>query len=294
MFGPLFQLHWLGVLCPCLQKDEDRNARQALTYINASGKRILWIRTSSSSSSTSGGGFLGGLFRKNSNDSSSSTGPTRTVAKLSLQDNANGIPEVLIDPTAVIPLGGGVATDGDTQDGAISTSSQQQQQQQTQERPLHVSASSSFKLNLKLHRIDKVTLEGENDIVLRARPVKSSSDSGHSAKELLRFHVLNSNDDCPIKSEERNMFVHHMAVLAEWERQRRAANPDEYYDYDENDDEDEANQPNFLQARASKAAHFAKRELELQQTRREREKRKAKLVAESGGLKYTALAMAKS
>ena len=74
----------------------------------------------------------------------------------------------------------------------------------------------------------------------------------------------------------------------EWERQRRVQNNVDELDDDDNNN----NHPNFLQARAQKAAHFAKRELELQQTKRDREKRKAKLVAESGGLKYTALAMA--
>jgi hypothetical protein len=137
-----------------------------------------------------------------------------------------------------------------------------------------------------LVRVDKVALDGD-DIVLKARRVKSSPSST-APKELLRLRVIQSDTDSPVKQQERNMFMHHMAVLVEWERQRRANNPDY-----ESDDEDEDNdQPNFLAARAGKAAHFAKRELEMQQTKREREKRKAKFVAESGGLKYTALAMA--
>ena len=61
---------------------------------------------------------------------------------------------------------------------------------------------------------------------------------------------------------------------------------------DDHEEEDEENQPNFLQARAQKAAHFAKREVEMQRVKKERDKRKAELVAESGGLKYTAIAMA--
>ena len=90
--------------------------------------------------------------------------------------------------------------------------------------------------------------------------------------------------------------MHHFMVIVEWERQRRAdllkSDPDGYYYSDEDDEDEEENQPNFLQARAQKAAHFAQRELELQQTRKQREQRKAQLVAESGGLKYTAMAMA--
>ena len=44
--------------------------------------------------------------------------------------------------------------------------------------------------------------------------------------------------------------------------------------------------------RAAKAAYFAKREIELTQQRRERERRKARYLEGSGGLKYTAIAMA--
>jgi hypothetical protein len=77
-------------------------------------------------------------------------------------------------------------------------------------------------------------------------------------------------------------------VLSEWERQSRAAlSSEDAYESDEDEDE-----PNFLSRQAQKATHFAKRELEMQQTKRDREKRKSKLIAESGGLKYTALAMA--
>ncbi len=86
------------------------------------------------------------------------------------------------------------------------------------------------------------------------------------------------------------MVVHHLMVLSEWERQRRASL--KAVDAYESDDDDEEDVPNFLTRRAQKATHFARREIELQQTKRDREKRKSKLIQETGGLKYTALAMA--
>jgi hypothetical protein len=70
-------------------------------------------------------------------------------------------------------------------------------------------------------------------------------------------------------------------LMIEWDGRRRAAIPEE---------DRETEDPGMN--RAQKVAHFAKREIELQQTKREREKRKAKLVKETGGLKYTAIAMA--
>jgi hypothetical protein len=75
----------------------------------------------------------------------------------------------------------------------------------------------------------------------------------------------------------KEWFIH----MIEWDGRRQAAIPEE---------DREIEDPGMN--RAQKAAHFAKREIELQQTKRDREKRKAKLVKETGGLKYTAIAMA--
>jgi hypothetical protein len=164
-------------------------------------------------------------------------------------------------------------------------------------------------LNIKLRRVDKVTLdEVTGQIVLTAKKVGGIGRDAAVAKELLRFTLLQQHDNnnnheaatttqldapIPVTSDVRNTIVHHLMVMSEWERQRRAelqrTDPDGYYSDEE---EDEENQPNFLQARAQKAAHFAKREVEMQRVKKERDKRKAELVAESGGLKYTAIAMA--
>ena len=95
----------------------------------------------------------------------------------------------------------------------------------------------------------------------------------------------------------------------EWDRRRRAAagdndtrneNDEQHNDDDEEEafknDEDGGNNTNRRGAapkgRAAKAAYFAKREIELTKQRREREKRKARYLEGSGGLKYTAIAMA--
>ena len=284
-FGPIFQLQVLGTLCPCLEKSENKNARLAVTAINKACRRVQW-----QSATGSGGkkGFLGGLFATStsSNGSSSSTdGPC--LAKIVLRDSgADGQPELFVDPIQ----------NTDPADG-------QQQKRQ----------SSGYKLNIKLRRVDKVTLdEVTGQIVLTAKKVGGIGRDAAVAKELLRFTLLQQNDNnnsnhesaaasqldataapIPVTSDVRNTIVHHLMVVSEWERQRRAelqrTDPDGYYSDEE---EDEENQPNFLQARAQKAAHFAKREVEMQRVKKERDKRKAELVAESGGLKYTAIAMA--
>ena len=160
-----------------------------------------------------------------------------------------------------MPLGA-TRTDGDEEEGATG--------------------APSMELHIKLSRVDRVSLE-QDQIVLTARPVQASGTQNKKTppKELLRVALLDAANG-PAKQEDTNMFLHHMMVLVEWDRQRR----------DPYEDDDEEDQPNFLQARAQKAAHFANRELEMTTKKRDREKRKAKFVAESGGLKYTALAMA--
>lgn len=260
-FGPLFQLQVAGALCPCLERSDNRNARLAVVEINQKCRQVEWQMPNSNGGA---GSFLGGLFQRNS--TGRSTGGS-CKARLLLRDSGgDGKPEIFVDPCSV------PTAVTDTSDAVHDDDV---------ERP---GTSPSYKLNVKLRRVDKVMLEGEQ-IVLYARKTQSTQP----AKELLRFAPLQNNDGTedalPMVSDARNMLVHHFMVIVEWERQRTK---DDY----EDDDDDDENQPNFLQARAQKAAHFAKREIEMQKTRKEREKRKAKLVAEAGGLKYTALAMA--
>jgi hypothetical protein len=249
--GPIFQLQWFGLLCPCLEKEDSRTARQAVAAVNTATKRILW-NTENKQENTRFS--LGALFGKSK--SNSSVGDDKNaVAVLRIRDSAEGYPEIFVDPMA----------------GAQKV---------------------GYKLNIKLRRIHTVQVAGadSDEIVLTAK-IPTGQNKNAKPKELLRFCVLQDSvedEKLAVPSDQRNLVVHHLAVLVEWERQRRAADPDGDWD----DDEDDEDQPNFLAARAQKAAHFAQREIELQQTKREREKRKAKLVEQSGGLKYTALAMA--
>jgi hypothetical protein len=252
--GPLFQLRWMGLLCPCLEKEESRNARQALKHINTASKRVLW-NTATSGKGPLGSGFsLGGLFGGGKNSKTVVAGSDKNaVAALCIRDSDEGYPEIYVDP---LP-----------------------------------NQAVSYKLQIALKRVHAVQVVDatSDDIILTAKPPSANKNKNRQApKELLRFSVLQDTKDevIAVPSDQRNLMVHHLSVMVEWERQRRAANGDDDWD------EDEEDQPNFLQARAQKAAHFANREIEMQTTKRDRDKRKAKLVAESGGLKYTALAMA--
>lgn len=288
-FGPIFQLQFYGTICPCLQKSEDSNARQAVNTINTLCQRVQWIReqsndnsnSSSSNASSSSGGFLGGIFAKAATVVSaagigSSRNAKNCIAQIIIRDSGgDGQPELFIDP---IPEKQPTSSEGENNDDIEAAPVQPKQKQQ----------STGPKLNLKLRRVDKVSLdETSGQIILYAKSVMRDGKK-IPAKELLRFVVLAGST--PITQDQRNLLVHHFMVLSEWERQRRAAlrATEDAYESDEDDDDE----TNFITRHAQKATHFARRELEMQQTKRDREKRKSKLISEAGGLKYTAMAMA--
>jgi hypothetical protein len=208
-------------------------------------------------------------------------------ATLVVRDGAGGDPELFVEPS-----------------GAASSEAPSPEEEEEQEAPEAAAGAACGAagggrgeggragrgLRVAVRRVDRVSLEQPSgDIVLTARKVDASG--GQPARQLLRFAL--PPDSSSSGTESRNLAVHHLAVLVEWERQRRIAAGlgDDGGDGEDGDDED-ADRPNFLAARAQKAAHFARRELEMRETRREREKRKARLVQEAGGLRYTALAMA--
>ena len=83
-----------------------------------------------------------------------------------------------------------------------------------------------------------------------------------------------------MSADDRDTVCHDINVLVEWQRNRHP------------DGIEEDLPAEGIKSRALKAAHFAKRELELRETKRSREQRKAKYIEDSGGLKYTAMAMA--
>lgn len=117
-------------------------------------------------------------------------------------------------------------------------------------------------------------------------------------EELCRFNVLDERGR-KADGDDRERVVNKLMCLVEWNRRRmeRAGVSDDGAN-DDDDEDDECKEVSGTgkkgvpHGRAAKAAYFAKREIELTKTRREREQRKARYLKESGGLKYTAIAMA--
>jgi hypothetical protein len=274
----------MGLLCPCLSKDEDRKARQALQQLTMAGKRIIWYSRDAGSNSNSAQklwnvaagatSVIGGLFGKNKTGTTAAAGGT----------------------------GGGLDSSNHQEDGAVDATFVVRDNPETGKPELYIDPlprpsgqTIGYKLQILLRRVDSVSSDPTSGkITLFAKPPpKAPNSSQQQQKPTKALLVLGLLKDVNVPADvgDQEMFVHNMSVMVEWERQRRAAITAAAGHDDDDIVDEEEKQGNFLTKKAQKAKHFAQRELELQQTKRDREKRKSKLVGE-GGLKYTAIAMA--
>lgn len=266
--GPLGSLYYHGFL-PCCQKEEDKSAREALNNLNTVGARILWHRQKPKlvenvkKAAFSFFSSKKAATNKSSNNNDDDDNPI-VKAHFKLCDNDDGIPEIRVGKRAFTP------EDNAGEDWDFGMDEENAEKMQSNN-----NNDENQQIEISLKRIHTVVPVEEDLIVLNIL-----TDDGQKTKEWVKFS-LDAQDQ-----GARNMFVHNLQVLMEWDRQRRNECGELEYD--------ETSAASSLKARAQKAAHFARREIEMKQTRRSREERKAKYVQESGGLKYTALAMARN
>jgi len=140
--------------------------------------------------------------------------------------------------------------------------------------PLKQNSAMSFQLDIPLHHIQRIESIDTTVVVIYTKDVNAIDEKkAASEKEAARVSFSSSND--------RDAASLDLKVLYEWNKHRQP--------------EVEEELPVVgIRHRAQKAAHFAKREIELREKKRSREKRKAGHMQSmsSGGLKYTAMAMA--
>lgn len=257
---------------PCCQNEEDKSAREALQSINTVGARIVWHRRQNRliENVKATFSFFGGGNKKK--DASQDDGNNPLIkAYFKLQDNDDGIPEIIVAKRSLLAASrdDGLFDDDDDDlgmDDPEAPSSKVSSKKKAAKEP---------QIQISLKRIHTVVPSEQDMIVLNIL-----EPDGSKTTEWVKF-TLDAQDQ-----GARNMFVHNLQVLMEWDRNRRNACGELEYD--------ETSAASTLKARAQKAKYRVERELEMKQTRREREERKAKYVSESGGLKYTALAMARN
>ena len=292
MIGPVFQLRYLGLICPCLEKPENEAARNALNSLTALPVRYHRMTKTDgeitlSSAISSVSGLFGGVSSKGGSEESSGGGSTTYLkerASLTVMDTLSG-PALFVEtePDTNVTTNGDVDEEGNV-----------------------IDVDTRHRKTVPLKRIGKV-VPGESGFLgmgggpsLVAVVGIGNKHIRGSGDELLRFNVLNTAGKKVESSDKRDEIINKLMVLVEWDKRRREGLPDDDHDGNddnvedefENDEEVGAKRKGAPKGRAAKAAYFAKREIELTKQRREREKRKARYLEGSGGLKYTAVAMA--
>jgi len=271
MFGPVLILKVKGKLCPCLESEPDKYLREALCSLT--NLPIRFYPTNSSSNDGGGvGGFVSGLFGKGAVANISKVMSSGKNGKLSIVDTVRG-PSIYIETDLDV-------VDTDFDGGGGNNGNTGQQKAETKTIPLKrigvVAADDAF---LSKSCVGIILYEKNRNF--------SDSDDGSSGVELLRFDVRSEeSSDEGADSETRDEVVDKMMMMVQWEGRRKQANSSE--DSIDEESEKETKKENV----ASKFKHFAKREIEMKKQKRDREKKKSKYMKESGGLKYTAIAMA--
>ena len=303
MLGPLTQLRLRGNICPCLLNTDESVARNSDSVLSELFKSIRWHQSKNKHNSSNddeqesddgsserarNGGAMGFI---------SSMLPTVSAAASSIIPNQYNIVTAscqLVDASVLL---------SGSREGIV----------------LEIVTTSKKAIDsrkrIPLRKIGEVCPTGPTMLGNRSSSNPSNiisiyaksnlSDSSGHGKELARLELTSlqnqNNDPIPMTGED---VVEHFNNILEWDKARRKMEND----YDEEDDdsmtEDQTNldenlkkngsngKKGLLRGKAEKVAHFAKRELEMQQLKREREQRKAKYLKDTGGLKYTALAMA--
>lgn len=252
MTGPIFSLRIYGLFCCCLESEENKSARQSVQQMNSLCTRIDWHMGSDNSGSNSG--FVQNLFKRQHTDSKP---PTPAQMKLvdATKDTinyGNPYPELHIKPLAK------------------GEDSEEPEETKVGLGDLLKRGKMDIQVDIPLHHIERIEPIEPTMLVIITRDIYST-DEKKVTKEAARISFGSSDD--------RNAVCLDLQVLVEWNKNRQP-------DIEENLPAD------GLRARAKKAAHFAKRELEMRETKRSREQRKAKYMQGTSGLKYTAMAMA--
>jgi hypothetical protein len=271
--GPLFSLRLWGTICPCCEKDENRSARQSLHQLNRLGTNVDWHATPRRQSTPVG--FVQSLFGRGSTGSSSGSQATAaahhaddkppTRAQLRLVDATKEsinygepYPELQIQPLPQDPI----TTLPSIEDKATVVGG-----------PLGGlmrQNAMSYQLDIPLHHVVRVDSIDPTMLIIVTKDVHSTNDKA-SEKEAARISFTSSDD--------RDAASLDLKVLVEWNKHRQP-------------DIEEDLPATGIRQRAQKAAHFAKREIEMREKKRDRENRKAGHMQGSNGLKYTAMAMA--
>ncbi|KAL3902277.1 MAG: hypothetical protein SGARI_005920 [Bacillariaceae sp.] len=238
---------------------EDKSARQSFSQLNQLGAQIDWHASPKRSNTPSG--FVKSLFGKSDTSHSHTDEKPPTPSQLRLVDATKDsinygepFPELQIIPRPVSQEGEAPSSPSNGPLGGLMKQN-----------------AMSYQLDIPLHHIIRVETIEPTMLVIFSKDVHNSTDESPGEKEAARISFRSSDD--------RDAAELDIKVLVEWNKHRQP-------------DIEEDLPATGIRQRAQKAAHFAKREIEMREKKREREKRKADHMKGGAGLKYTAMAMA--
>lgn len=276
--GPLSSLYYMGFF-PCCQNEEDKSARDALKQLNSVGTRMIWHREQNRlvENVKATFSFFGGGGKKRAADGKDDENSPIVKAYFKISDNSEGIPEIEVGKRSLLletsSSGGGGFEDEDESDFSLGMEDPEAPSKKSAAKKKK--AGKEPKIITSLKRIHTVVPFEQDMIILNILEA-----DGQKTQPWAKI-TMDAQDQ-----SVRNLFIINLQILMEWDKNRRNNCGELEYD--------ETSAASTIKARAQKVKHRMERELEMKQTRRNREERKAKYVQESGGLKYTALAMARN
>lgn len=307
----MFTLRLWGLLCPCLQKEEDKSARQCLLQLNQLGARVDWhtspkkqqhnVNNVAGAAAAAATGFVQSLFGGKSSEAASSTTSSTTRSSSISQSHTDIKPPTpaqfrLVDATKdsinwgqpypelqLVPLPQQIEQQQVEveQSSSMSSSPGGRLSSMSMTTMMMKQNAMSYQLDIPLHHVLRIESIEPTMLVIITKDVHNNNFNGTinndndpttAEKEVARISFSSSDD--------RDAVSLDLKVLVEWNRHRQP------------DIEEELPVTAGIRARAQKAAHFARREIELREKKREREKRKSQHMQGGAGLKYTAMAMA--
>merc|ERR1712150_136047 len=294
--GPLTKLRYIGAICPCLLSEEDLQARKSYKKLSSMlSKRITYYKPPPKSQSENdndnksflgslAAGFLGGSSSNKSTSNATYDHWEKIESSINLtQGFRNSIAiEITLSKDLEKESESSEYSDEDEDSETIAL------QKNNHNNSIIIPFQKVGLIN-SANASSNVFGNSDNSSMIIIYGKQSQHNPSGKGDELLRF-ALN-------EKVNRVEFIDLIMNLIHWDRNRTKYMEDEEdtnnKDGGEKSEKDGAkDKKGFLKNKAEKAAYFAKRELEMQTLKREREQRKQKYLKDTGGLKYTAIAMA--
>ncbi len=319
MFGPITILQIKGIICPCLTQPQDSEANKAITTIASlqiqfSTKNSLEYNNDNDDKKGVGQ-FVSKLFSNaaaavsssaKANDSSSSSGGgggDYKRGRMKIIDSISGpvlsffVDDVVDDDEH---FDNGMSDDDDGNNNPNDNSKDKETISIPLKRIGKIEANNSFMASSDAGIIIYKSNRIGNTVVNNNRLQSNNNSNNEEKVELIRMKVFsldpfsNGGGTHLANAEERDDVVEVLNTIVEWDRTRRKLDPNTAIQEDDHDEEEDNKQGrgNSLGQKALKAKYFIQKEIEMKKQVKDRESRKARYMKDSGGLKYTALAMA--